>query len=97
MRAGVGIATRPEGQRGVEAALEAALAGLDGEPPDCVLAVATAALGQALLADLMERLAAELDCDTWLAASAEGLLLADREILGLPGFALVALSGTFCL
>ena len=91
MRAGLGIATRPEGQRGVEAALEAALAGL--EPPDCVLAVATAALGQALLADLMERLAAELDCDTWLAASAEGLLLADREILGLPGFALVALSG----
>lgn len=93
VRAGLGISTRPEGHRGVEDALEAALEDLEGAPPDAVIAVATAALGQNLLGELMERLALALDCPAWLAASAEGLLLADREIVGLPGFALVALSG----
>jgi small ligand-binding sensory domain FIST len=93
VRAGIGSSIRPEGAGGVEEAVEAALAGLGGAPPDAVIVAGTTALGSRALPDLIARVGAGLDCEAWIAASAEGLLLADREIVRLPGFAVVAVSG----
>ena len=73
--------------------MEAALAGLAGESPDAVVVAATAALGSRVLSGLLERSARLLDGGAWLGASAEGLLMADGEIVGMPGFAVAALSG----
>jgi len=77
----------------VEEAVEAALAGLAGASPDAVVVAATAALGGRALSGLLERSAGLLDGVPWLGASAEGLLMADGEIVGMPGFAVAALSG----
>jgi len=77
----------------VEDALEAALAGIGGSEPDALLVAASAALGNRALGELVSRVADGADCGAWLGASAEGLLLADQEIVGLPGFAVAALSG----
>ena len=93
MRASIGSSIRPEGAGGVEEALETALAGLGGAPPEAVIVAATTALGSRGLPALMSRLGARLDCGAWIGASAEGLLLADQEIVRLPGFAVAAISG----
>ncbi len=77
----------------MEDAVEAALAGIGGAKPDAVLVAASAALGNRALSELVARVADGVDCEAWLGASAEGLLLADQEIVGLPGFAVAALSG----
>ena len=73
--------------------MEAAQTGIGGSEPDALLVAASAALGNRALGELVSRVADGADCGAWLGASAEGLLLADQEIVGLPGFAVAALSG----
>jgi small ligand-binding sensory domain FIST len=93
VRAGLGTSTRPEAASAVEEAVDAALEGLAGAAPDAVIVAATAALGSRALSGLLDRTARVLDGAVWLGASVEGLLTSDREIVGLPGFAVAALSG----
>ena len=83
VRAGIGSSTRPEVAGGVEEAVEAALAGLGGAPADAVIVAATTALGSRALPDLVARAGVRLDCEAWIGASAEGVLLADQEIVRL--------------
>jgi small ligand-binding sensory domain FIST len=55
--------------------------------------MATAALGSRRLEGLLARAGDMLQDENWLGASAEGLVLAGREVVGLPGFAVAAFSG----
>ena len=73
--------------------MTAALEGLGGTPVDALVVAATAALGGRALAELVERAAGLLDGAAWAGAGCQGLLLGDREIVGLPGLAVVAFSG----
>ncbi len=77
----------------MEECVARALAGLDGGAPEAVFVMATAALGSRHLEDLLARAGDALQGENWLGASAEGLVLAGHELVGLPGFAVAAFSG----
>ena len=96
--AGSGLGAASEWRTALGAALDTALAPLDGAPPDLLLLFASSAFGTDGLAELLAEAAERSGAHEIAGCGASGVIAGDREVEGQPAVAALALrlpSGSF--